>query len=132
VIGLDTNILIRYLTQDDPLLAPKATSLIERHLSLENPGYVSVVTVAEVAWVLDRSYSFSRLQISEAIDYILAADVLMVEHREHVFAAMAMLQENLGDFADVLISRLAEEAGCAHTVTFDRRAGRLPGFKLLS
>lgn len=132
MIGLDTNILIRYLTQDDPLLSPKATGLIERHLSADDPGFIGIVTVAEIVWVLERTYSFSKAEIAGAIDHILAADALVVEHREHVFTAMIALEERSNDFADVLIGELAREAGCTHTLTLDRRASRLPGFALLA
>jgi predicted nucleic-acid-binding protein len=132
MIGLDTNILIRYLTQDDPLLSPKATALIERDLSPENPGFVGVVTMAEVAWVLASSYSLSAHQIADDIEQILGADSLVVEREQHVFKAMTLLREGVAEFGDALIGLLARRAGCSHTVTFDRRASRLEGFALLS
>jgi len=131
VIGLDTNILVRYLTMDDPILSPKAARFIERDLSAENPGFVSVVTMAEIAWVLDRSYSFSKREIAYGIEKILSADTLVIEHERDVFAAMRLLQRGLADFSDALIGGLARRAGCSHTVTFDRKASRLPGFALL-
>ena len=59
MIGLDTNILVRYLAQDDPVQSPKATELIERHLTEENPGFVSVVAMVETVWVLDRAYGLA-------------------------------------------------------------------------
>jgi len=132
VIGLDTNVLVRYLTMDDPILSPKAARLIERDLSAENPGFVSVVTMAETAWVLDRSYSFSNREIAYGIERILSADRLVIEHERDVFAAMRLLARGGADFSDALIGGLARRAGCAHTVTFDRKASRLPGFALLS
>lgn len=132
MIGLDTNILIRYLTLDDPVLSPKAARLIERDLSAENPGFVSVVTMAETAWVLDRAYSFSNREIAYGIERILSADTLVIEHERDVFAAMRLLARGLADFSDALIGGLAQRSGCSHTVTFDRKASRLPGFALLS
>jgi len=132
MIGLDTNILIRYLTQDDPIRSPQATALIEGELSIENPGFVTVVTIAETAWVLTRSYSLSRQEVAGDIQRILSADVFVVEHLQYVFAAMEMLKDGSADFSDALVGFLAGHAGCAHTVTFDRKAARLPGFKLLS
>lgn len=132
MIGLDTNVLVRYLTMDDPILSPKAARLIERDLSAENPGFVSVVTMAETAWVLDRSYSFSNREIAYGIERILSADRLVIEHERDVFAAMRLLARGGADFSDALIGGLARRAGCAHTVTFDRKASRLPGFALLS
>jgi predicted nucleic-acid-binding protein len=131
VIGLDTNVLVRYLTLDDPILSPKATRLIERDLSAENPGFVSVVTMAETAWVLDRSYAFSNTDIAYGIERVLSADTLVVERERDVFAAMRLLEKGLADFSDALIGLLARRGGCSYTVTFDRRASRLDGFVLL-
>jgi predicted nucleic-acid-binding protein len=132
MIGLDTNILIRYLTQDDPVLSPKATALVERGLSDENPGFVTVVTMAEIVWVLDRAYALSRRDIADRIELILRADVLVVEHERQVLDAMMHLRKGTADFSDALIGLLAQRAGCTRTLTFDLNASRLPGFELLS
>jgi predicted nucleic-acid-binding protein len=132
MIGLDTNILIRYLTQDNQILSPKATALIERHLLPESPGFISVVTMAEVAWVLDSYYSLSSSEIADGIERILSADMFIVEREQQVFTAMMLLRKGAADFADALIGLLAQRAGCSHTLTFDRKASRLPGFELLS
>jgi predicted nucleic-acid-binding protein len=132
MIGLDTNILIRYLTQDNHTLSPKATALIEHHLSPGRPGFITVVTMAEVAWVLDSFYSLSSAEIADAIERILSADALVVEREHQVFEAMTLLRKGAADFADALIGLLAQRAGCSHTLTFDRKASRLPGFELLS
>jgi predicted nucleic-acid-binding protein len=130
MIGLDTNILVRYLTQDDPLQSGKATDLIERRLTEEAPGFVSVVAMAEIAWVLERAYHLADANIAEAIERILQADALVVESEQEVFIAMTALQEGRGTFADALIGALADRAGCSGTLTFDRKALRLPGFAL--
>lgn len=130
MIGLDTNILVRYLTQDDPLQSGKATDLIERRLTEEAPGFVSVVAMAEIAWVLERAYHLADGDIAEAIERILQADALVVESEQEVFIAMTALQEGRGTFADALIGALADKADCSQTLTFDRKALRLPGFAL--
>jgi predicted nucleic-acid-binding protein len=130
MIGLDTNILIRYFIQDDPAQSKKATEIIERSLSPENPGFVSIVTMAELAWVLGRTYGFSGVETAEAIERIIGADLLIIEHEREVEAAMAIAKNGLGSFADALIAALGQRAGCTHTVTFDRKAARLPGFEL--
>ena len=131
MIGLDTNILVRYLAQDDPVQSPKATELIERRLSEENPGFVSVVAMVETAWVLDRAYGLADREIAAAIERTLQADVLVVEDEQEVFAAMIALREGHGSFADALIGGLGGRAGCTHTLTFDQKASRLPGFEPL-
>jgi len=131
VIGLDTTVLVRYLAQDDPVQSPKATELIERRLSEENPGFVSIVTMVETAWVLDRAYGLADDEIAAAIERTLQADVLVVEDEQVVFAAMVALKEGHGSFADTLIGGLGHRAGCTHTLTFDQKASRLPGFEPL-
>jgi predicted nucleic-acid-binding protein len=131
VIGLDTNVLVRYLAQDDPVQSLKATELIERRLSEGNPGFLSVVAMVETAWVLDRAYGRADRQIAAAIERTLQADVLVVENEQEVFAAMIALREGHGSFVDALIGGLGGRAGCTRTLTFDQRASRLPGFELL-
>ena len=130
MIGLDTNILIRYLTQDDPVQSRKATEILERRLTDENPGFVSVVVMAEIVWVLDRAYCLADSEIVAAIERMLQIDVLLVENEQEVFTAMIMLKEGRGSFADALIAQLGNRAGCLHTLTFDEKAQRLSGFKL--
>jgi len=131
MIGLDTNILVRYLPQDDPVQSPEATELIEQRLSEENPGFVSIVVMVETVWVLDRAYGLADHAIAAAIERALRVDVLVVESEQEVFAAMIALKEGHGSFADALIGAVGARAGCSHTMTFDRKASRLPGFKLL-
>ena len=128
--GLDTNILVRYLTQDDPIQSRKATEIIERILSVENPGFVSVVTTAETVWVLDRAYGFSSREIAAVIERMLQVEVLVIQHEQEVFAAMIALKQGRSSFADALIAELGAEAGCIHTLTFDQKALRSPHFRL--
>lgn len=130
MIGLDTNVLVRYLAQDDPIQSPKATEFIERGLTPENPGFVSVVTMVETVWVLERSYGLDREAVGATIERILQADAFVVEHEREVFVASVALASGLG-FADALIQALGARAGCSHTVTFDQRALRMPGFESL-
>ena len=128
MIGLDTNILVRYLAQDDPVQSPKATALIERQLTEEAPGFVSLVAMAETSWVLERVYHLADGDIAAAIERMLQTDVLVIESEQEVFTAMIALKEGRGSFADALIGALGAKAGCSHTVTFDQKALRLPGF----
>jgi len=130
MIGLDTNVLVRYLAQDDPVQSAKATKLIERHLSEDNPGFVGVVAMVETAWVLERAYGLDGRDIAAAIERTLQVDVLVVEREQDVFTAMTALKAGRGSFADALIAALGISAGCSYTLTFDRRALRLSGFAL--
>jgi predicted nucleic-acid-binding protein len=129
MIGLDTNILVRYLAQDDPIQSPIAEEIIER-LTEANPGFVSVVAMVEMAWVLERSYGLERHEIVGAIELMLQADALVIECEQAVFTAMIFLKNGRGSFADALIGALGSRAGCSRTLTFDRKASRLPDFVL--
>ena len=71
MIGLDTNVLVRYLAQDDPIQSLKATEIFEQRLTAEDPGFVSVVAMVETVWVLDRAYGLAKHEISAAIERLL-------------------------------------------------------------
>lgn len=130
MIGLDTNILVRYLVQDDPAQSRKATDLIERRLTENNPGFISVVAMAETAWVLERAYGLPLGAIALAIESILQVETLIVENEQEVFTATIALKDERGSFADALIGALGAKAGCSQTLTFDKKAARLPGFAM--
>jgi predicted nucleic-acid-binding protein len=131
MIGLDTNIVVRYLAQDDPVQSPKATEIIERRLNEDEPGFVSLVTIAETVWVLDRLYGLSDQEIAHAIERMLQADSLVVQNEQEVFTAMIALKSGSGTFADALIASLGTWAGCSSTLTFDKKATRIKGFELI-
>jgi predicted nucleic-acid-binding protein len=128
LIGLDTNVLVRYLAQDDPIQSQKAIEIIER-LTEDNPGFVSVVAMVETAWVLDRAYGVPSSELAAAIERLLQTDVLVIESEQEVFTAMIALKEGRGSFADALIAALGGKAGCSRTVTFDHKALRIEGFE---
>jgi predicted nucleic-acid-binding protein len=128
--GLDTNILVRYFTQDDPIQSPLANQIIEERLNASNPGFISMVAMVETVWVLDRAYGFTPDRIAGAIELTLQAETLVVENELEVFVAMTALRDGHGEFADALIAELGAKAGCARTLTFDRKAARLAGFAL--
>jgi len=128
MIGLDTNILVRYLVQDDPAQFRMAAELIEGRLGADEFGFVSVVAMAELAWVLERAYGLADAEIAAAIERTLQIDVLAVESEQEVFTAMIALKEGRGSFADALIGALGAKAGCSRTLIFDRKALRLPEF----
>jgi predicted nucleic-acid-binding protein len=130
MIGLDTNVVVRYLTQDDPQQSRRASQIFDQQLTSAEPGFLSVVTMVETVWVLDRAYRFSGREIAAAVELLLQTDVLVMENEQEVFTAMTVLKEKQGDFTDAMIAALGAKAGCQHTVTFDQKALRLPGFRL--
>lgn len=132
MVGLDTNVLVRYLAQDDAKQSALATRFIEGRLSAENPGFVSVVTLCEIAWVLAESYQADRKRIRDTVAGLLAAKQIVVERAELVWKTLRAWEGVPAEFSDVLIGQLAIAHGAEKTVTFDRTASRLPGFELLA
>jgi len=132
MIGLDTNVLLRFLAQDDPTQSPRATELIENRLTIEDPGFVSLVCVLEIVWVLGSLYKRSPAQIADHVEMILAADTLEVQNEQEVYQAVIALRNGSGSFEDALIGALAAWRGCSTTLTFDQNAAKhLHGFQLL-
>lgn len=122
MIGIDTNVLARYIVRDDAADARVATKIIERDCSADEPGYVSLVVLCELAWVLDRGYGYARPQVGEVIRGILSVIELEVENRDLAWAALRQFETRRADFADYVIGLVARQGGAATTVTFDRRA----------
>jgi predicted nucleic-acid-binding protein len=128
MIGLDTNIVVRYIVQDDPVQSQKANEIIEQRLTQRNLGYVSIIALVETVWVLERAYRFTDIEIASAVEGLLQTDILVIENEQEVFLAMTALKEGWGSFSDALLAGLGAKAGCTHTLTFDKKAPRLPGF----
>lgn len=129
--GLDTNVLVRYITQDDPAQAAAATQLIEESCSAERPGFVALVVLAELCWVLQRSYGYAREQVAAVLATLLTASELSVQARQQAWAALRQFERGNADYADYLIGQAATQAGCATTWTFDRRAAHADTHSLL-
>jgi predicted nucleic-acid-binding protein len=131
VIGLDTNVIVRYLTQDDPVQSAKATKLIEG-LNSANPGFISMISVVELIWVLQACYESGRQIIAQMLEILLQTEELVVETPELIWKALRRFQgSGQVDFADCLIECCAHKAGCEYTVTFDKTAARAAGMKLI-
>ena len=129
--GLDTNVLVRYIMQDDPRQSALASRLIES-LSVESPGFVPLVAVVELGWVLSSAYELDRGQLVQAFEALLRTKELVVERADAVWKALRTFQSGGADFADCLIERSAAAAGCERTVTFDRGAAKGCGMALLT
>jgi len=131
VIGLDTNVVIRFIAQDDEIQSPVATRFISR-LSREQPGFISAVVLAEITWVLSRAYKASREDTAKAVEGLLRSAELVVENAEAAYRALAVYQASTSaEFADALIAEIAAIAGARETVSFDRRAAAEIGMRLL-
>lgn len=126
MIGLDTNVLVRYVMQDDPRQSARANRLIES-LSADEPGYVSLVAVVELVWVLAGSYGLTRAQVATVLETLLRSKELVVDRAELVTQALKRFGTGGADFADALIERIAATAGCSATLTFDAGAVKAAG-----
>ena len=131
MIGLDTNVLVRYIMQDDAKQSALATRLVES-LSAESPGFVSLVSLVELGWVLSSAYELGRVQLVEAFEALLRTKEIVVDRAETVWKALRAFQNANADFADCLIERSASAAGCERTMTFDRGAVKGCGMTLVS
>jgi predicted nucleic-acid-binding protein len=131
VIGIDTNVPIRYLTDDDPEMADRAGHLLERECHPDGQGFINAVVLSETVWVLRRHYRYSRDQIAMAVDALLRTPSLAIEDGELAERALKIYREGNVDFADALIGLINQERGCRMTVTFDRKAAGLETFRLL-
>ncbi|NWD23895.1 type II toxin-antitoxin system VapC family toxin [Pseudomonas yamanorum] len=131
MIGLDTNVLVRYVTQDDPVQSPKASRLIES-LTTSSPGFVSLVSVVELVWVLQSSYQCAKSEVVAVLETLLRTRELTVEHAEVIWQALRRFTSTKADFADCLTERCAHAAGCEYTATFDTNAAKATGMRRLT
>ena len=132
MIGIDTNLLLRLVVGDEPKQAIAARDYLRDRCSADEPGYVCHIVLVELVWTLARAYGYPREKIAAAIEQILETAQLDVESSNDVAAALKDYQRGTADFADCLLLRVNAASGCTHTVTFDRRAAKLPGFQLLT
>ena len=130
MIGLDTNVLVRYVMQDDPRQSPRATRLIES-LSADEPGFVPVVALVELVWVLSGSYTLDRAQVATVLDTLLRSKELVVDRADFVTQALQRFGAGGADFADALIERIAAAAGCSTTMSFDAGAVKAAAMTLV-
>jgi predicted nucleic-acid-binding protein len=131
MIGLDTNVLVRYFAQDDAAQSKKATALMES-FSAERPGYVSLIALVEVVWVLGSSYGVERDQMKDIIESMLGTKELVIEGADTVRKALRVFAaSDKADFADCLIERSGHVAQCEYTATFDVTASKVVGMVLV-
>jgi predicted nucleic-acid-binding protein len=129
MVGLDTNVILRYLLQDDPKQTRLANRIVDQVLSEQNPGLISLVTILEIVRVLRSPLKQTPTEIARHLEHLLAADSFEVQNDQQVFEAAFALKRGTGEFEDALIGALNAWAGCPYTLTFDKRALRLPYFE---
>ena len=130
MIGLDTNVLVRYIAQDDRIQSAKATRLIES-LNEDSQSYIGVVAVIELVWVLSSCYGADRNKMGLVLETLLRTKGVQVEAADTVWQALRLFRSSKADFADCLIERSAQDAGCSYTATFDQNAAKYCGMQII-
>lgn len=127
-LGLDTNVLVRYLVKDDQPQYEKAKRLIHREAGKGRPVLVSLLVLLEIEWVLRSRYGLSKAEILATFSALLDAADLVVEDEASVESALYRWKDSTADFADCLIEARHRQLGCRATATFDSKALKLAGF----
>jgi predicted nucleic-acid-binding protein len=132
MIGVDTNVLVRYIVQDDIEQSKDATRFIEKRISSSNPGFINQIVLCELVWVLKRAYRYEKTIIFNVLKKILQTKEFVVDNADIVWIALGEYQKGEADFSDYLIASYNRYSDCTHTVTFDQIASNAKYFKLLS
>lgn len=127
MIGLDTNVVVRFLVQDDPDQSTLASAVFAG-LSPEDPGHLTHVVLVETYWVLTRAYGIDADEVLTALAELVNSDDIRCQGLQDVTRAIVASRGG-ADFPDALIAETCRSAGCESVVSFDRRAGRLLGFR---
>ncbi|MBI2345831.1 MAG: type II toxin-antitoxin system VapC family toxin [Deltaproteobacteria bacterium] len=129
--GLDTNILVRYLTQDHPAESKRAAVFIERHCTREDPGWINAIVLCELVWVLESAYGYAKAAIADVLEKMLTTSQLQIEDKASAWHALDSYRRSRADFADCLIGKRNRAFGCEKTATFDRACNGLDEFLLV-
>ncbi len=124
MIGIDTNVLVRYIAQDDATQSRRATSFIEKECNEAAPGFVGLVVLVEVVWVSESRYGATRQEVAGIVRRILSIKQLVVQDAETAWKALRLFESSKADLADCLVARSALAAGCKGVVTFDKQASK--------
>ena len=131
MIGLDTNIIVRYLTQDDPDQSRKASLEIEKGLSDGLMFFISDIVVCELVWVLETAYEYERREIIPVLENILRTKQFQFENKDLLWKSLTDYRNKKGDFADHLIGHVGYKSGCQDTITFDAELKNNPIFRVV-
>jgi predicted nucleic-acid-binding protein len=129
--GVDTNVLVRYITRDDASQERAASRFVDAASARSEPIFVNILVLCELAWVLGRSYEYSRAAVAAVIERLLTTEQVIVEDAELVWLTLADFKTSKADFADCLIGRTNLQLGCDATATFDGRLKGIEGFEPL-
>jgi predicted nucleic-acid-binding protein len=128
--ALDTNILARYLRDDDAVQSRRAAQYIQAAIRSGEPLYLNHVVLCELSWILSSVYDHRREDIVKVIGTILLTGQFRLEDKPSIEGALEDYKSGKADFADCLIGRRNRTFGCEATLTFDRNLRRLPTFEV--
>lgn len=128
MLGIDTNVLVRFLVRDDLAQSEQARELINREVSAGNRVVINQLVLLETEWVLRSRYSLTKQQMMETISALLDAPDVQFEDEPAVEEALFVWRDTRADFADCLIGARNRRLGCRATASFDVKAAKLPGF----
>ena len=131
MIALDTNVLIRFLTNDDKHQAEVARMLLS-DLSADNPGFISREVTLELTWVLNRAYGYSSDKIANVLEYLIATRGIKFETDDDIFDAIYRFRKRGVEFADLMIVAAAKRQGAQPLYTFDEKLAKIDGVELLA
>jgi predicted nucleic-acid-binding protein len=131
MIGIDTNILARYILGDDSKHSPRARTFF-RGLTRENPGWIPMASIQELVWLMDRTFKMPKDAILTVLEGLESRNNLVFERAADFSKALYLYRSSSADFGDCLITASAQAAGCSKVVTFDKIAARDLGMELLS
>ena len=131
MVGIDTNVLVRFLVRDDRAQFERARRLIKREIGAAEDVFVSLLVLMETEWVLRSRYGLQATEIMEAVSGLLDATEVQFEDESTVEESLFIWKESAADFADCLIGVRNRRLGCRATATFDTKAIRLPAFVAL-
>jgi predicted nucleic-acid-binding protein len=119
MLGLDSNILLRHLLNDDPSQSPAASRFIATRCSRQTPGFINLMVLVETLWTLRRGYRYGRAEVSRVVAALLETAELVIENAEVVAWALSKSDELAMDLPDLLIVMHNESLGCSRTISFD-------------
>jgi len=129
--GIDTNVIVRYIVQDDPEQSAIATQFIDNLCKDDNVIFISGMMLCELVWVLESTYNYPKESIAEVLEKILRTREFHIHQPEILWNAYHDYKKMNIDFSDSYIAHLNAANECEYTVTFDKKATRLSAFKLL-
>lgn len=120
MIGLDTNVLVRYLVMDDAAQGKKASGLIQETAKSNEELFINNVVLCELVWVLDAAYNFSKTEITDVLEKILMTELIIVQNQDEAWLALNDYRNGAADYSDYFIGRINKGFECENTATFDQ------------